>query len=65
MWTEYIKDMDTIEVMLLPRLGAMCEVQWAHDRRDEATIRQKMEVMRKFYETNGWNCAPYYYDHRK
>ena len=65
MWTEYIKDMDTIEIMLLPRIGAMCEVQWSHDRRDDSTIRSKMEVMRKFYEANGWNCAPYYFDHRK
>ena len=65
MWTEYIKDMDTVEIMLLPRLGAMCEVQWSHDRRDESTIRTKMENMRKFYEACGWQCAPYYFDGRK
>ena len=65
MWSEYIKDMDTVEIMLLPRIGAMCEVQWSHDRRDDSTIRAKMELMRKFYEVNGWNCAPYYFDFRK
>ena len=65
MWSEYIKDMETLEIMLLPRLGAMAEVQWAEDRRDESTIRQKMESMRKFYQACGWNCAPYYFDGRK
>ena len=65
MWTEYIKDMDTIEIMLLPRLAAMAEVQWSTDRRDESTIREKMEVMRRFYEACKWHCAPYYFDGRK
>ena len=65
MWTEYLKDMATVEKMLLPRLAAMAEVQWATDRRDETTIRKKMEVMRTFYLSNCWNCAPYYFDHRK
>lgn len=65
MWTEYLKDMPTVEKMLLPRLAAMAEVQWSVDRRNEATIRSKMETMRKFYEACGWECAPYYFDGRK
>ena len=65
MWTEYIKDMTTIEIMLLPRLAAMAEVQWSTDRRNEETIRAKMETMRRFYEACGWQCAPYYFDGRK
>ncbi len=65
MWSEYIKDMATIETMLLPRLAAMSEVQWATERRDQATIRKRMESMRKFYDACGWNYAPYYFDGRK
>jgi N-acetyl-beta-hexosaminidase len=65
MWTEYIKDMATLEVMLLPRLAAMAEAQWSTERRDESTIRAKMETMRRFYEACGWQCAPYYFDGRK
>ena len=65
MWSEYLKSMDMVEVMLLPRLGAMCEVQWATDRRNEATIREKMNILRKFYEANGWHYAPYYFEGRK
>lgn len=65
MWTEYIKNMETIETMLLPRLAAMSEVQWACDRRDESTIRERMTTLRRFYEANGWNYAPYYFEGRK
>jgi hexosaminidase len=64
-WSEYLKSMKMVEGQLLPRLGALCEVQWAVDRRDEATIRQKMESMRKFYDAYGWNYAPYYFEGRK
>ena len=64
MWSEYIKEMETIEVMLLPRLGAMAEIQWSEDRRNEETIRTKMETMRKFYDANGWHYAPYYFEGR-
>ena len=62
MWTEYLKDLDTVEKMLLPRMAAMAEVQWATERRDENTIREKMEVMRNFYDACGWECAPFYFD---
>ena len=65
MWSEYIKDFDTLQVMLLPRLAAMSEVQWATERRDDRTIRAKMESMRKFYEACGWLYAPYYFEGRK
>ena len=65
MWSEYLKTMDDVEVMLLPRLGAFSEVQWSHDRRDANTIRPKMEQMRKLYDACGWRCAPYYFDGRK
>jgi hexosaminidase len=54
-----------LEAQLLPRLAAMSEVQWATDRRDESTIRTKMEVMRKFYDALGWSYAPYYFEGRK
>ena len=57
--------MAMVEGQLLPRLGALSEVQWAVDRRNEETIRQKMETMRKFYDANGWHYAPYYFEGRE
>ena len=65
LWSEYLKNIKMVEGQLLPRLGALCEVQWAVDRRNEATIRQKMESMRKMYDAYGWNYAPYYFEGRK
>ena len=53
------------EGQLLPRLGALSEVQWSVDRRNEETIRQKMETFRKFYDTYGWHYAPYYFEGRE
>ena len=65
LWSEYMKDMEMREKQLLPRLGALSEVQWSVDRRNEETIRAKMETMRKFYDANGWHYAPYYFEGRE
>ena len=64
-WSEYLTDISMYEGQLLPRLGALSEVQWSVDRRNEETIRQKMETFRKFYDTYGWHYAPYYFEERK
>ena len=64
-WSEYLKTMEALEIQLLPRLAAMCEVQWSTDRRNEETIREKMNIVRKFYDANGWHYAPYYFEGRK
>lgn len=64
LWSEYITTADHLYRMLLPRLAALCEVQWACDRRDPATVRERMETLRRFYEANGWPYAPYYFEGR-
>ena len=51
--------------MLLPRLAALSEVQWATDRRNPATIRARMEQLRRLYEQCGWSYAPYYFEGRE
>lgn len=65
LWSEYLKNMEMLERQLLPRLAAMSEVQWATERRDESTIREKMEVLRRYYDSRGWHYAPYYFEGRK
>lgn len=64
LWSEYITTADHLYRMLLPRLAALCEVQWAYDRRDPATVRERMETQRRFYEANNWPYAPYYFEGR-
>lgn len=65
LWTEYITSADHLYRMLLPRLAALCEVQWAYDRRDPATVRERMNTLRRFYELNEWPYAPYYFEGRE
>lgn len=65
LWSEYITSFDHLQRMLLPRLAALAEVQWATDRRNPATIRTRMEQMRRLYEQCGWSYAPYYFEGRK
>jgi hexosaminidase len=65
MWSEYLPTMARVEKMLLPRLAAMSEVQWATDRRNPETIRTRMETLRKFYDACGWNYTPYYFEGRE
>ncbi len=65
MWSEYLKSIREVEFMLLPRLAAMSELQWATDRRDENTIRDRMNTLRGYYDYNGWNYAPFYFEGRK
>jgi hexosaminidase len=65
LWTEYIGEFNHLTSMLLPRLAALSDVQWAEDRRNEETLRSRMEQMRKLYDTYGWNYAKFYYEGRK
>lgn len=65
LWSEYIPDFNHLQRMLLPRLAALSEVQWATDRRDETTIRARMEALRTLYDRYGWHYAPYYFEGRK
>lgn len=65
LWTEYIGEFDHLTSMLLPRLAALSDVQWAEDRRNEETLRPRMEQMRKLYDCYGWNYAKFYYEGRK
>ncbi len=65
LWSEYITTFDHLQQMLLPRLAALSEVQWATDRRDETTIRERMEQFRRLYDHCGWRYAPYYFDGRE
>ena len=65
LWSEYITSFDHLQRMLLPRLAALSEVQWATERRNPATIRARMEQLRRLYEQCGWSYAPYYFEGRE
>ncbi len=64
-WAEYLTTFEQVQRKLLPRLAALSEVQWATDRRDAATIRARMELMRRLYDHYGWSYAPFYFEGRE
>ena len=58
LWTEYICDKELIEYQVLPRMGALSELQWVVPEKknyDEYLIRQKRMV--PLYQKNGWKCC--------
>ena len=58
MWTEYITSNEYLEYMILPRLSALCEVQWcSQSGKDYERFLQKMDYMAKLYEALGYNYA--------
>lgn len=58
LWTEYIADPDHVEYMLLPRLAAMCEVQWMHpDNKDYESFLTRLPQLVTLYDRLGYNYA--------
>lgn len=56
LWTEYIKDNQHLEYMLLPRLAALSEVQWMNEgQRDWKRFLNNMEHISKIYDIMGYN----------
>lgn len=60
LWTEYVLTPEHVEYMLLPRLSAMCEVQWTHPTaKDYENFRNRLPRMKELYSRYGYNCAPH------
>ncbi len=60
-WTEYMKDMDHVEYMLLPRLAAISEVAWSEydEKRDYDNFMERLPSLVNIYAQYGYNYAPY------
>ena len=57
-WTEYIPDSDYLQYMILPRLDALCEVQWTQpERKDYGSFVKRLDKMFSFYELYGYTYA--------
>lgn len=64
-WTEYLTTFEQVQRRLLPRLAALSEVQWATQWRDKASMRGRMEQLRRYYEARGWRYTPFYFERRE
>ncbi|WP_162304373.1 family 20 glycosylhydrolase [Maribellus luteus] len=57
LWTEYIKDFDHLQYMLLPRLAALAEVGWSSDTEDYDDFLIRLENLTKIYKAQDYNYA--------
>ena len=65
LWTEYVLDGKHAEYMALPRMAALCEVQWTDPAKmnfDDFT--QRLLRLMKIYDAEGWNYSKAMFDIR-
>ena len=54
LWTEYIRDLDYLEYMTLPRLAAIAEIGWTYGGKDYADFSDRMHSLAKVYDAEGY-----------
>ncbi len=58
LWTEYIHTPEHVEYMLLPRLAALCEVQWTQpEAKNYENFLCRMDPLFRTYDRLGYNYA--------
>lgn len=63
LWSEYIKSFKQAQHMVLPRMAALCEVQWTMpDKKDYADFLPRLANLTKLYDYYGYNYATYIFD---
>lgn len=63
LWTEFIPDEKTVELMLLPRLDALSEIQWTlPEKKDYKSFLNRLPSILSFYKDKGYNFAKHVYD---
>ena len=63
LWTEYVPTYSHVEYMELPRMAALCEVQWCKpENKDFDDFKQRLLPLIKMYEAKGYNYAKHILD---
>ena len=63
LWTEYIPTEEQLHYMLLPRLAALCEVQWCNkDNKNWERFYESADEFCSIYETMGYTFATHIFD---
>lgn len=58
LWTEYVPTSDHVEYMVMPRMAALCEVQWTNpEQKDYASFQKRLPRMLDVYRAAGYNYA--------
>lgn len=62
-WTEFITTSSHVEYMLLPRLAALCEVQWTQpEKKNYADFQKRLVTYAKIYDKLNYNYAKHFFD---
>ena len=65
LWTEYIATTDHVEYMVLPRMAALCEVQWMEpEAKDYNSFLQRLPRLVPFYERDGYRYAKHLWEEK-
>ena len=63
LWTEYIPDFKRVEYMLLPRMAALCEVQWCNpENKDYEDFKKRLLNFIDIYDIKGYNYAKHLFE---
>ncbi len=63
LWTEYVPTYSHVEYMELPRMAALCEVQWCKpENKDFNDFRQRLLPLLKIYDAKNYNYAKHILD---
>lgn len=62
LWTEYITCDEVVEYQVLPRMGALCEVQWMQpEKKNFEQFVERSRHMTDIYQHYGWQYAKHLY----
>ena len=63
LWSEYVPTFSHVEYMELPRMAALCEVQWCEpEKKDFNNFKQRLMPLLKLYDVYGYNYAKHILD---
>ena len=62
LWTEYVTSYRHVEYMELPRMAALCEVQWCSGDKDYEDFLQRLLSLVDMYDVKGYNYAHHIFD---
>lgn len=62
-WTEYMKDFNHVEYMVLPRMAALAEIQWVeHKKKDYNKFLHRLAALTKLYHHLDYNFASHIFN---
>ena len=63
LWVEYIATLEHIQYMELPRMAALCEIQWSGaDKKNYECFLSRLPQLVSLYDVKGYNYATHAFD---